>query len=372
MIKRQVLACISEGIFMLYDRRIKYLNYIVGGERMQAAGFVKAEVRDEVCRMQIHVNGLHLSGSFERKIMLRNADGDSFLKMIKIEDGKGDTGELILNTSRMGSGSISYGGLEEIVIPIDNGKEISCIWNSKAGGKTEQSKTENRIPEQSENVNGKTMQSKTVDRKPEQTEAGSEKTEKSKTIDGLPEQTEVENEKAENEKEEYGIAESVKSEHVENDMEKDKSKSVDCDKSEDMHATQITSDEICYEQPKTDSQYPRDDKWRQLSALYDHGKVFGEMSDCLLIRPGDFVILPDKYYKLVNNSFLLHGYHNYGYLVLARTEKRGEIKYYIGVPGNFFEKEKQVAIMFGFESFECGKPYIQPGDFGYYMIKVEL
>lgn len=317
---------------MLYDRKIKYLDYIVGGERLQAAGFVKAEVRDEVCRMQIHVNGLHLSDSFERKIILRSADSESFLKLIKIEGGKGDTGELVLNTSGMGSGKISYGGLEQIIIPIDNEKEIRCIWNAKKDyGEDKIDYTENKINDSENNIAGR---EEPEDYKEEAKEDGNDS--------------------------------AVHITENENNEEDEKLPAVD----EDMHATQMTPDEI--EQPRAMTQYPQDDKWRQLSALYEHGNVFGDMSDCLLIRPGDFVILPDKYYKLVNNSFLLHGYHNYGYMVLARTEKRGEIKYYIGVPGNFFEKEKQVAIMFGFESFECGKSYVQPGDFGYYMIRVEL
>lgn len=344
---------------MLYDRKIKYLDYIVGGERLQAAGFVKAEVRDETCRIQVHVNGLHLSDSFERKVILRNADGDSFLKMIRIEGGKGDTGEIILNTSRMGSGNISYGGLEQIIIPIDNEKEIRCIWNSKADRKNE---TIDKMEEYEGIENEITKYSEADSLKTEHGEADSENSENERLRD----------KEIACETDAY-----VPDEYVPEEIDRDGSVSKDTeyeaddrDKREDMHATQITQDEIA--QPRSMAQYPWDDKWKQLSALYDHGKVFGEMSDCLLIRPGDFVILPEKYYKLVNNSFLLHGYHNYGYLALARTEKRGEIKYYIGVPGNFFEKEKQVAIMFGFESFECGKSYIQPGDFGYYMIRIEL
>ena len=35
-------------------------------------------------------------------------------------------------------------------------------------------------------------------------------------------------------------------------------------------------------------------------------------------------------------------------------------------------KEKQVAIMFGFESFECAEEPAQAGDFGYYMMRTEL
>ena len=74
----------------------------------------------------------------------------------------------------------------------------------------------------------------------------------------------------------------------------------------------------------------------------------------------------------MNNSFLLHGYYNYHHLLLARVERKGEACYYIGVPGNFYEKEKQVAIMFGFESFECAEEPAQAGDFGYYMMRARI
>ena len=77
-------------------------------------------------------------------------------------------------------------------------------------------------------------------------------------------------------------------------------------------------------------------------------------------------------YKQANNSFLLHGYYNYHHLILTKVEQRGESLYYIGVPGAFYEREKQVAVMFGFESFECAEEPAQAGDFGYYMMRTEL
>jgi hypothetical protein len=68
----------------------------------------------------------------------------------------------------------------------------------------------------------------------------------------------------------------------------------------------------------------------------------------------------------------MHGYYNYHHLILSRLEKRGEALYYLGVPGSYFEKEKQVAVMFGFESFEGAKEPAEYGDFGYYMMRVHL
>lgn len=115
-----------------------------------------------------------------------------------------------------------------------------------------------------------------------------------------------------------------------------------------------------------------DDKWKQLWAIYPHIRPFRDEREYLSVGLNDFVILPYRYFGLVNNSFLIHGYHNYRHLILKKTECRGEVRYYIGVPGNFYEREKQVAVMFGFESFECYEEPAQTGDFGYYLMRVEL
>ena len=115
-----------------------------------------------------------------------------------------------------------------------------------------------------------------------------------------------------------------------------------------------------------------EDKWQQLYAIYPHIRPFEDEREYVSIRPADFVLLPSESYKMANNSFLLHGYYNYKHLILTKVEKRGETLYYIGVPGTYYEKEKQVAIMFGFESFECAEEPAQAGDFGYYMMRTQL
>ncbi len=115
-----------------------------------------------------------------------------------------------------------------------------------------------------------------------------------------------------------------------------------------------------------------EDKWSQLWAIYPHVRPFRDGREYLSIGPADFVLFSADAYKMVNNSFLLHGYYNYNHLILTRIEKKGEILYYIGAPGNYFEREKQVAIMFGFESFECAEEPAQTGDFGYYMMRTQL
>lgn len=115
-----------------------------------------------------------------------------------------------------------------------------------------------------------------------------------------------------------------------------------------------------------------DNKWEQLCKIYPKAHPFGDEREFITIDPKDFIVLQSSYQKLVNNSFLLHGYYNYRHLILGPCDELcGEKKYALGVPGNFYEREKMVAVMFGFEGFECSGT-VEQGKFGYYMRGVEL
>ncbi len=115
-----------------------------------------------------------------------------------------------------------------------------------------------------------------------------------------------------------------------------------------------------------------DNKWQQLCKTYPTVHPFGDEREFISIELKDFVLLRASYQKLVNNSFLLHGYYNYRHLILGPSgELNVETSYSLGVPGTFYEREKMVAVMFGFEGFECSGP-VEIGKFGYYMRRVEL
>lgn len=116
------------------------------------------------------------------------------------------------------------------------------------------------------------------------------------------------------------------------------------------------------------------DKWEQLLRQYKNVHPFGDDRLYVAIEPKDFIVLSAPCQKLVNNSFLLHGFYNYRHVILGKDHEIGnewETCFYIGVPGVFFEREKMVAVMFGFEGFECTGP-VEIGKFGYYLRRVEL
>lgn len=112
----------------------------------------------------------------------------------------------------------------------------------------------------------------------------------------------------------------------------------------------------------------KEDKWEQILDTFDNIHPYGDGRAYVKLEPKDFIILSGKYQHLVNNSFLLHGFYNYRHVILG---KEGEV-YYLGVPGVFYEREKMVALMFGFEAFECESGESKAGEFGYYLRKVEL
>lgn len=114
------------------------------------------------------------------------------------------------------------------------------------------------------------------------------------------------------------------------------------------------------------------DKWEQLSHTYPVIHPFQDEREYLSVAPKDFVVLRQDYQKMVHNSFLLHGYYNYKHLILGKIREADGWSYYLGVPGNFYNREKMVAEMFGFEAFEGEKTPAEPGDFGYFMKKVDI
>lgn len=89
------------------------------------------------------------------------------------------------------------------------------------------------------------------------------------------------------------------------------------------------------------------------------------------IHRNDLSTLPRRHWNLANNSFLLHGYHNYNHLLLIEEDGH----YWLGVPGVYDAREARAAELFGFPQFtrSCHQQlslskdeYNENGDFGYW------
>lgn len=309
-----------------YKRQISYLDYMENGEKTGNAGFVKAEENAGKTRIEVRVKNLPAAVSGEVPLL---------------EEGGGELGRISLNkgagscclvwegkTEERGIERVKSGGL---LIALPGGRMLKTVWKEPVWVLVQKEEA----AEEKEN-------------------AGEEEKDKgaSEIVPAI-EYPELKWRDAEAIFEpEMRINSSVEEDAVQTNVRNELP-------SPDVPAP--VSDCTC-----------KGDKWEQLCTMYPVIHPFGDGREYLSIAPADFVVLRQEYHKMTHNSFLLHGYYNYRHLILGRLKEGNGWQYYLGVPGNFYHREKMVAEMFGFEAFEGEKDSAAPGDFGYFMKRVEI
>lgn len=309
-----------------YKRQISYLDYMENGEKTGNAGFVKAEENAGKTRIEVRVKNLPAAVSGEVPLL---------------EEGGGELGRISLNkgagscclvwegkTEERGIERVKSGSLQ---IELPGGRMLKTVWKEPVWVLVQKEEA----AEEKENAGEE------------------EKDEGASEIVPAIEYPELKWRDAEAIFEpEMRINSSVEEDAVQTNVRKELP-------SPDVPAP--VSDCTC-----------KGDKWEQLCTMYPVIHPFGDGREYLSIAPADFVVLRQEYHKMTHNSFLLHGYYNYRHLILGRLKEGNGWQYYLGVPGNFYHREKMVAEMFGFEAFEGEKDSTAPGDFGYFMKRVEI
>lgn len=75
--------------------------------------------------------------------------------------------------------------------------------------------------------------------------------------------------------------------------------------------------------------------------------------DCVEVTPELLKQLPIEDDAVVNNSFLVHGYYNFKHILFGKVcENDNNTRYFIGVPGMYYNRERFMASMFGFCNFK--------------------
>ncbi len=309
-----------------YKRQISYLDYMENGEKTGNAGFVKAEENNGKTRIEVRVKNLPAAVSGEVPLL---------------EEGGGELGRISLNkgagscclvwegkTEERGIERVKSGGLQ---IELSGGRMLKTVWKEPVWVLVQKEEA----AEEKENAGEE------------------EKDEGASEIVPVIEYPELK----------WRDAEAI----FEPEMR------INSSVEEDAAQTKVRN-----ELPSPDVPAPvsdctcKGDKWEQLCTMYPVIHPFGDGREYLSIAPADFVVLRQEYHKMTHNSFLLHGYYNYRHLILGRLKEGNGWQYYLGVPGNFYHREKMVAEMFGFEAFEGEKDSAAPGDFGYFMKRVEI
>lgn len=116
--------------------------------------------------------------------------------------------------------------------------------------------------------------------------------------------------------------------------------------------------------------------WEKLKREHTRILAFDYEDGCeiLTIKPQDIGVLPRDTWVYGNNSFLLHGYYNYRYLILAKLlNPNGMPRYLLGIPGHYYSNERYMASMFGFPNFVLSKDQpMEDGRFGFWYTDVKL
>lgn len=374
---------------MYYDKRIRYIDYLENGEKRCNCGYVKMTVTGGSLLMEMQIKGLYETDDVASEIMLEGAGTECRIGTVVIRQGSGSFRGEFRDPAYEGEkmvidGGITYGQLMRIAVQLSPRRSLRCIWRETKQAKTAMAVTEEQ-PESTdeaavlEEQSGRAAGAAMLEEQPERTagtaiqEALPERAVEAAMLEKQPKSAsaaEMTKEQPENAAEAVipeELAENVAEEKAEMDVTT-KMQEEGVGTQEELHTDETQRQSI----PEPAAAVLCEDKWQQLQMIYPHIYPFQDEREYLSLRPEDFVILSSNAYRLVRNSFLLHGYYNYEHLILTNVSSKGASQYYIGVPGNFYEKEKQVAIMYGFNSFECKSEPAEEGDFGYYMIRVEL
>lgn len=274
----------------------RFITYIYAYENTKKAGntgFARIELRGEECRLEIHLRGVYAAQT-HCKIYLFRKQGrgieGSLIGEMDVRNGAGDF-NVIMKTAHIPTSLLSFFEMEGIFLCSEDGRIFMSRWTE-----------------------GEPL---TVDME--------------HFIEWKAEQTE-ENIYAEEKQQENKI------QTAQFDRESDN----------ELRATELPARNFF-------PQYRWKDIWEQFLKSHPASMPFSEKNiTCIKIELKDIRELPRKYWYLGNNSFLLHGFFNYRYLVLGKIEEDNEDnedKWFLGVPGIYQNQERVMAIIFGFPEF---------------------
>ena len=106
----------------------------------------------------------------------------------------------------------------------------------------------------------------------------------------------------------------------------------------------------------SDDLYPNDNNLQgtatKTEEIYPNSEAKPQSPIYKRIAITDIRSLPSRNWHLCNNSFLVHGFFCYHYLILKTINAPDGAKMYLGVPGIYASQERMMALLFGFNDFE--------------------
>lgn len=389
----------EKGDKIFFQKKIIYLDYVERENKIKNGGVIKWEARGKESRVQIHIRGLYPTDSCRGELMLLS-EGEGYpADTIYLQYGTAEYAGIWHNENLAGTG-IPYEGCDGIIIKLSETRFLRGIWRNREKQKAEAPETApQNEPEPAMLASAQTAEepmavvrtmgpvlaAQTVldayddtmlepqpmpgNEEMRQDESGAEAPQL------MPEAGESWNEETDVEAPNPMPAteESRKDEPGAEEQPEPQQAIPPAEEEAQSHEAESASEALFLRsQRKMQAGQISPNKWEQLNRIYPKIQPFGDVREYLSIAPCDFVILSEHYQEMVQNSFLLHGYYNYGHLILTKIKEGIDDNYYLGVPGVYYEREKQAALLFGFEGFEGDGDAVQDGSFGYYMKRVEI
>lgn len=311
----------------------RFVTYIYAYEEEKKGsnvGFARIEIRGQDARIEIHLRGVYAASAACRVYLFqREAAGGKeatgvtgvLVGEMKLANGSGD-GAVVLKGGRVGASPYGITEMEGLFFVIGEERILMSRWREGAPFKVGLSGFRKWQPEEpKEKTAEKGAAAETAAQKEVREAAAAQSEQNSQTAA-------------------QGMAQDVPSG---SGMET----AAAGEETEAIHVTELPMRNLFPE-------YDWNAVWEELCREHKPAALFEEWdTQCIQLELKDLRSLPKKYWYLGNNSFLLHGFFNYRYLVLGRT---AEERWFLGVPGVYQRQERVMAAIFGFPEFFAAGP----------------
>lgn len=296
----------------------RFVTYIYAYEEKKKGsnvGFARFDIRGEECRMEIHLRGVYVRRTSCSVCLFRVRGGqmEGFpVGEMWLANGTGDFGGR-MKTSHVGESPFCMDDMEGILLLTEDERIFMSRWKEGEACETGIGNFHLWRPQQ-------------ITEEPEAAAAEERKASQPQSAGSVGDGAPVVREEQHGEE---SIEETTEPEQM-------------SEQEAELQATEVPMRNIFPE-------YEWNEIWESLKQNHKRYKPFEDAAaECVQIELKNLRELPKRYWYLGNNSFLLHGFFNYHYLVVGRT---GDGRWFLGVPGIYQRQERVMAAIFGFPEF---------------------
>lgn len=319
-----------------FHRIVTYLYLYENNKKTRNVGYAKIENKDTQCRVEIHMKN---TGSIAKDIPVYfyAQDNDNFfgilLDSVTFAHGTGEF-KKTLNSDNLFDTGYSISRIKGIFLPISDKEMILSQWDDDIFQRSAFVPLGASVGESSHNSN----------------------------FDGNIES----NHSAESDGDVDSSRISELDGNIESSHNSELNGDVDSSHNSELQAAEAAP-ELSLQKSVSDSSSPR---WDFIMENFSSVTPFPteDSFDWVQLELKDLRLLPNSYWYLGNNSFLLHGFFNYHHLLLGKKGDDSSCQYILGVPGVFQNPERVMAAIFGFPEFRSTSQETHKlGQFGYWL-----